>query len=69
MKGFIGGINLPIQTGLNHKDWSIKTGLFAVFSGLGLVRSCFFPVFSGLGPVQSQSFSSLETGPSNTNKY
>ena len=40
----IGGIGLPVQTGFNHKDRSIKTGLFAVFSGLGLVQSWSFPV-------------------------
>src|SRR5271156_6773896 len=35
--------------------------------GYGLDRSSEFPVLIGLGPVQSRSFSSLETGPSNTN--
>jgi hypothetical protein len=34
--------------------------------GCGLDRSIKFPVFIGYGPVRSRSFSSLETGPSNT---
>ena len=34
--------------------------------GYGLDRSREFPVLIGLGPVRSRSFSSLETGPSNT---
>jgi len=34
--------------------------------GYGLDRSSEFPVLIGLGPVRSRSFSSLETGPSNT---
>jgi len=37
--------------------------------GYGLDRSSEFPVLIGLGPVRSRSFSSLETGPSNTNFY
>ena len=51
LKVFIESINLPVQIGLNHKDWSIKTSLFSVFSSLGLVQN-----FSGLfqswsGPI------------------
>jgi len=34
--------------------------------GYGLDRSWEFPVLISLGPVRSRSFSSLETGPSNT---
>jgi hypothetical protein len=43
------------------------TGLFAVFCGLGLLRSSNFPVFCSLGPVQSWSLAGPRTGPSNTN--
>ena len=61
------GTNSPVQTGLDHKDRSIITGLFPVFDPQKQKTRTAGPVFSGLGPVQLRSFSSLETGPSNTN--
>src|SRR5271155_4986996 len=46
-----------------------KTGLFAVFNSQNPKDWTAGLVFSGLGPVQSRSFSSLETGPSNTSGH
>ena len=45
----------------------MKTGLFAVLRSQKQKDRTAGPVFSGLGLVQLQSFSSLETGPLNTN--
>jgi len=69
LKVFIGGISLPVQIGLNHKDRSIKTGFFAVFSSLGLVQSWSFPVLVrsslGLFPVLRLDLQTLPpTNPS-----
>ena len=49
------------------KDQSMKTGLFAVLRSQKWKDQTAGLVFSSLGPVQLRSFSSLETGPSNTN--
>ena len=65
-KGYIRATNPPVQTGPNHKDRFIETGLFAVFDSQKSKDRTAGPVFSGLGPVQSRSFSSLGTGPSHT---
>ena len=46
----------------------MKTGLFAVLISQKWKDQTAGPVFSSLGLVQLRSFSSLETGPSNTNK-
>ena len=45
----------------------MKTGIFAVLRSQKWKDRTAGPVFSGLGPVQLWSFSSLETGPLNTN--
>ena len=67
LEGQIGGTNSPVQTGLNRKDRSMKTGLFAVFDSQKSKDQTAGPVFSSLGPVWLQSFCGLETGLPNTN--
>jgi len=66
LEGQIGGTNSLVQTGLNHKDQSMKTGLFAVFDSQKSKDWTAGLVFSSLGPVWLQSFCSLETGLPNT---
>ena len=66
LEGRIRGTNSPVQTGLNRKDRSMKTGLFAVFDSQKSKDRTAGPVFSSLGPVWLRSFCSLETGLTNT---
>ena len=66
LEGRIRGTNSPVQTGLNRKDRSMKTGLFAVFDSQKSKDWTAGPVFSSLGPVWLRSFCSLETGLTNT---
>ena len=66
LQGHIGGTNSPVQTGLNRKDRSIKTGCFSVFYSQKSKDRTAGPVFSSLGPVWLRSFCGLETGLPNT---
>ena len=58
--------NSPVQTGLNRKDRSMETGLFAVFDSQKSKNRTAGPVFSSLSPVWLRSFCGLETGLTNT---
>jgi hypothetical protein len=69
LEGRIRGTNSLVQTGLNRKDRSMKTGLFAVFDSQKSKDRTAGPVFSSLGPVWLRSFCSLETGLTNTIDY
>jgi hypothetical protein len=61
----------PVETGLNQFFVGHRKSKIAMDwrpdRSWGLDQSIIFPVLISYGLVRSQSFSSLETGPSNTN--